>query len=140
MLSESIVGQVRKRAGGRCEYCGMAQEMQGATFHVEHIVPRSRGGESFATNLALACPSCNLHKSDRTESIDPETGEMVALFHPRRDRWEDHFVWRGFNLAGTTSKGRATIDVLNLNHPRRIRVRNMEQKLDLFPPPESPRL
>ena len=35
---------VSTRAGDRCEYCRMHQSLQGATFHVEHIVPRSRGG------------------------------------------------------------------------------------------------
>jgi hypothetical protein len=38
--------QVELRAGGRCEYCQMYQSLQGATFHVEHIVPRCRGGSS----------------------------------------------------------------------------------------------
>ena len=49
----------------------MGQAMQGATFHIEHVVPRSKGGASDEGNLALACPSCNLHKGDRMHAVDP---------------------------------------------------------------------
>src|SRR4051794_27297769 len=73
----------------------MYQALQGATFHVEHIVPSSRGGTSDPDNLAWSCPGCNLRKSDRTEAVDPTSGMVVALFHPRRDRWSDHFRWEG---------------------------------------------
>jgi 5-methylcytosine-specific restriction endonuclease McrA len=61
--------QVEARAAGRCEYCRMHQSLQGATFHVEHIVPRSRGGPAQLDNLAWACPSCNLRKANRAECI-----------------------------------------------------------------------
>jgi 5-methylcytosine-specific restriction endonuclease McrA len=54
--------QVVFRAGGRCEYCGLAQEGQEATFHVDHIVPRAAGGPTEADNLALACVSCSLRR------------------------------------------------------------------------------
>jgi HNH endonuclease len=83
--------QVRERAGNRCEYCRMHQSLQGGTFHVEHVVPVSRGGDSELTNLALACPGCNLHKSDRVQVTDNETGQTVPLFHPRQHPWNEHF-------------------------------------------------
>jgi hypothetical protein len=51
-----ITRLVEERAGGRCEYCGMHQALQGATFHVEHTTPRSRGGKSDLANLAWCCP------------------------------------------------------------------------------------
>jgi hypothetical protein len=37
--------QVHKRTAARCEYCRMHQALQWATFHIEHIVPLSRGGD-----------------------------------------------------------------------------------------------
>src|ERR1043166_3917240 len=46
---------VRDRAANRCQYCLMHQSLQGATFHVEHIIPKSKGGSSDLPNLALAC-------------------------------------------------------------------------------------
>jgi hypothetical protein len=42
------------RAGGRCEYCGLAQIGQEATFHIDHVVPLAAGGETTPSNLALA--------------------------------------------------------------------------------------
>jgi hypothetical protein len=115
----------------------MSQALQGATFHIEHIVPSSRGGITELANLAWACPSCNLHKSDRVEALDPETGSIVRLFHPRRDNWQDHFRWEGHEIMGRTAIGRAAVLVLDLNHPRRILIRKAEELFGLFPPRED---
>ena len=125
---------VRQRAGHRCEYCGMSQSLQGATFHIEHVVPLTCGGSSSKENLALACPSCNLHKSDRSHVIDPATNERVELFHPRKHAWGENFVWKGMNVEGRTAIGRASASALDLNHPRRLRVREAEAMFGLFPP------
>src|SRR5712691_1174755 len=102
MSRRDIVLHVEDRAAGRCEYCHMHQSLQGATFHVEHIVPQSRGGQTQLNNLAWACPSCNLHKANRLESIDPDTGHQVPLFHPRVDNWHTHFRWDGYRVVGAT--------------------------------------
>lgn len=112
----------------------MHQALQGATFHLEHIVPRSRGGDSSLENLAWACPACNLHKSDRVTFDDPLTGTRAALFHPRSDRWSDHFRWNGHLVEPLTAIGRATVAALDLNHARRIQIRRAEAMFDLFPP------
>lgn len=127
--------QVRQRAAGRCEYCMMHQSLQGATFHMEHLIPRSRGGGSTLDNLAWACPGCNLRKSDRTRVPDPETGDLVALFNPRTDYWIHHFQWGGYHVVALTPVGRATTAALDLNHPRRLQIRRAEEMFDLFPPP-----
>lgn len=130
----SIAAQVIFRAGSRCEYCGMSQSLQGATFHIEHITPITCGGSSDLGNLALACPSCNLQKSDRSHVFDSLSGGQVLLFHPRNDVWEIHFEWQDTELVGLTAVGRATIHALDLNHPRRRRVREAEKLFGLFPP------
>src|SRR6476619_5688396 len=103
--------QVAARAQDRCEYCRMHQSLQGAQFHLEHVVPSSRGGETVLENLAWACPGCNLRKSDRTEAIDPSTGEPAALFHPRLHVWLEHFTWEDYQAVLLTHTGRATISV-----------------------------
>jgi HNH endonuclease len=125
---------VQTRAGDRCEYCRMHQALQGATFHVEHIAPSSLGGPSTPENLAIACPGCNLHKSDRVEATDPETGQVVRLFNPRIDKWADHFRWEGHQVVGRTPIGRTTVAALDMNHPRRVRIRQAEQLFQMFPP------
>jgi hypothetical protein len=112
----------------------MHQVLQGATFHIEHIIPRSRGGASELDDLALACPSCNLHKSDRTTAIDPATGSTVRLFHPRQQVWSEHFRFSGLRIEGVTPRGRATAGALVFNHPRRLRIRAAEQEFGLYPP------
>jgi hypothetical protein len=128
-----LVEQITNRAGRRCEYCRMHQTLQGATFHIEHIVPHSHGGPTDSANLALACPSCNLKKSNNLHAADPGTGALVALFHPRQNAWHEHFKWDGYNLVGMSSIGRATIDAFDLNQPRRILIRQAEEKFGLFP-------
>lgn len=114
---------VEARAGQRCEYCRMHQSLQGATFHVEHIIPNSRSGSDDPDNLALACPSCNLHKSDRVEAADPDSNAGERLFNPRADRWIEHFRWDGYRIVGLTATGRVTVFALQLNHPRRLLIR-----------------
>jgi len=133
-LSPEVVRLVCQRAEERCEYCRMHQSLQGATFHVEHIIPGSRGGSSDLDNLAWACPGCNLHKSDRIEVPDPDSSCLVRLFHPRADNWPEHFCWEDFRLVGRTPIGRATVFGLELNHPRRLRIRQAEVLFGLFPP------
>lgn len=129
-----LVESVKNRAGQRCEYCRMHQALQGATFHVEHIVSRSAGGPTESENLALACPSCNFHKSDRVQVADPASGEAVKLFHPRQDQWANHFSWQEYRVVGKTSIGRATVEALSMNEERHIFIRQAEEQFGLFPP------
>jgi len=131
---EDLVLAVRERAADRCEYCQMHQSLQGATFHVEHILPGSLGGPTTAENLAWCCPSCNLKKAVRIEVLDSQSGQMVPLFHPRKDRWSDHFQVNEFRLIGLTAIGRARAEALGFNDPRRVLIRQSEGRFGLFPP------
>jgi hypothetical protein len=112
----------------------MHQSLQGATFHIEHVVPRGRGGNSDPENLSLACPSCNLHKADRVDFVLVQGHPAIALFNPRTDIWNEHFEWEDYQLIGKTNVGLATIRMLDLNHDRRIKIRQAEQIFGLFPP------
>lgn len=117
---------MRKRAGNRCEYCQVRQEDSPlAALHVEHIVPKTHGGTDDLENLALACIDCNLHKGPNLTGIDPETSQVSVLFHPRRDRWRDHFEWRGSYLQGKTTVGRTTIRVLSMNSEDQLALRSV---------------
>jgi hypothetical protein len=97
---------VRKRASLRCEYCHLPQSAIDAAFHIEHIVARQHGGDDDSQNLALACDRCNLAKGPNLSGIDPQSGIMAALFHPRHQAWEDHFELIGSEIAGRTPTGR----------------------------------
>ena len=114
---------MRRRADGRCEYCGLRQEHCELRHHVEHIIAKQHGGSDDADNLALACHRCNLRKGPNLTGIDPETGEIARLFDPRRDQWSGHFVVEGARIAGISATGRATVHVLDLNDPRRLELR-----------------
>jgi len=116
---------VRTRAAYHCEYCRVPQEFSELRFHIEHVVPRQHGGGSEADNLALACPDCNLRKGPNLTGIDAATGEVVRLFHPRRDLWSDHFGYEGPVVVGATAIGRTTVSLLQMNDPERRRVREL---------------
>jgi hypothetical protein len=125
---------VSQRATRRCEYCGLSQEGQEATFHIDHIVPVAAGGQTTADNLALACVSCSLRKAARQTAIDPQTGEEVAIYNPRRERWADHFCWEDVRLVGQTTTGRATVAALDMNRPLILVIRQEEANLGRHPP------
>ncbi len=101
----------------------MPQAALPEAFHVEHIVARQHRGPTRPENLALACLHCNLHKGPNLSGIDPDTGQLTRLFHPRTDTWDDHFAWSGHLILGRTAIGRATAAVLAMNHPDRLVVR-----------------
>lgn len=107
MSRADLVRRVFQRAEQRCEYCQMHQALQGATFHIEHVIPYSLGGADDEANLAVACPSCNLHKADRIVVPDPDSTALVNLFNPRQDRWSEHFRWEGVRIIPLTATGRA---------------------------------
>jgi hypothetical protein len=90
-------------------------------------------GPTTLENLAWACPGCNLRKSNRTEVADPESYLLVSIFHPRKNSWSEHFRWQGYRVIGKTPVGRATIAALDLNEPRRLRIRQAEEMFGLFP-------
>jgi hypothetical protein len=133
-VPQELSRAVRSRASARCQYCLMHESLQGATFHIEHVIPRGKGGPSDLENLPLACPGCNLHKASKITAIDPATGEDVPLFHPIRQRWPQHFRFTGYRIEGLTAVGRATVEALNLNHSRRQRIREVEAAFGLYPP------
>jgi hypothetical protein len=126
---------VRERAGRRCEYCLLHQEDEPYfSFHIEHVVAKQHGGSDRPRNLALACHHDNLHKGPNLTGIDPKTGKVVRLFHPRRHSWDRHFRWDGPRLLGRTPTGRATVAVLAMNHPDRIALRELLIDEGVFPP------
>lgn len=97
------------------------------------------GGGRDLENLAFACQGCNNHKYVRTQSPDPATGDMVYLFHPRRQRWRDHFIWSHdfTHVLGLTPMGRATVAALHLNREGLVNLRKALFEFGEHPPPEG---
>ncbi|MBW3540283.1 MAG: HNH endonuclease [Planctomycetes bacterium] len=86
--------RVWDRAGGRCEYCQLPQDATRTPHEIDHIRPRKHAGRSTLDNLALACFYCNSYKQSNVAGYDPDTDELVPLFHPRQQIWADHFEWQ----------------------------------------------
>jgi hypothetical protein len=128
---------VIQRANNRCEYCGISQIGQVATFHIDHVIPVVAGGETIAENLALACVSCSLRKGARQQLEDSETGEVVYIFNPRQQRWNSHFAWNSVEVIGLTATGRATVQALDLNRSTMLAIRAEEELRGRHPPPED---
>jgi len=120
------------RAGGACEYCRLLQDASGVTFHIEHVLPRSSGGQTVLSNLALSCPSCNLSKSNRL--IGPDAaGNVRVLFNPRAYEpwllgWHLHFALdrETGRIVPQTATGEATVETLNMNECRRAFARKFQ--------------
>lgn len=130
----SLDRRVRERARNRCEYCGIAQTGQEATFHVDHVQPRADGGATRYENLALACVSCSLRKGARTKAADPETGDWAPLYSPRRGEWQGHFrVTDACVIVGLTATGRATVEALQLNRLLAVAIRREERGRGRYP-------
>lgn len=48
---------------GLCAYC---ETPLFGTYHIEHMIPVSRGGANTWDNLAVSCPTCNIRKHNKT--------------------------------------------------------------------------
>lgn len=132
-MRRSLANLVWRRAAARCEYCRMPSRFYHAPFQIDHILAEQHGGATTARNLALACYHCNLHKGPNIAGRDPLARRLTRLFHPRRDRWDDHFRWRGARLLGRTAVGRTTIAVLDINDEAYLLVRRALIDARLFP-------
>ena len=124
-ITEQVRADVARRAGHRCEYCLIHENDAGFPHQVDHVVSRKHGGTSAFNNLAYACILCNRYKGSDVASINPKTGEAVRLFHPRHDRWTDHFRIDADFIEPLTDAGSATVRLLRLNATERLAERRL---------------
>ena len=135
-VPEKIKKTVHKRAKGCCEYCQSSDQWATHRFYIEHILPLSKGGTNELSNLALGCPGCNNHKYNKLWGIDPSTKEKATLFHPRKQKWVEHFTWDDSftKIVGLTATGRVTVVALKLNRPRLMTRRKAFLAMGFHPP------
>jgi hypothetical protein len=125
---------VVQRAQDACEYCLLPQLVSPLPHQVDHIIGRQHRGSDDAANLCLCCIRCNLNKGPNIASIDPETGLLVALYHPRFNAWQEHFsVTTNGIIKGLTAEGRATVLVLAMNEEDRVRLRALLIRRGKYP-------
>lgn len=111
---------IRKLAGNHGEYCRLPESESKLGHVLDHVIARQHGGQTMLENLALCCGRCNQFKGPNIAGIDPATGQMMRLFHPRSDIWEEHFRYDEAILVGLTPIGRGTVTVLAINMPIRV--------------------
>jgi HNH endonuclease len=99
----------------------------------DHIVARKHGGATDESNLAWACYLCNHLKGSDIASVDIETGRIVRLLHPRRDRWSRHFQLRNGRILPLTAVGRVTEYLLQFNDPQSVEMRQTLTLLGRYP-------
>jgi hypothetical protein len=116
---------VRRRAEDRCEYCRLPQAAAPfISFCVDHIIAQQHLLNDDPENLAWSCRRCNGYKGPNLSSIDPGSGDVVPLFHPRRNVWNEHFRVDGAEIVGLTPTGRATVRLLGFNDDYRVELRS----------------
>ncbi len=87
-IATALRESVRRRAGYRCEYCGIRETEAGGELTLDHYRPRSRGGSDDSDNLIYACNRCNLYKHDYW----PGRMDAPKLWNPREQSFGDHFM------------------------------------------------
>jgi hypothetical protein len=135
-ISTKLRDRVAEQARYRCEYCLSSERVVGLSMEIDHLIPMALGGSTVEDNLWLACSACNAFKGHRISALDPETGQTVRLFNPRKQSWEEHFLWveSGCRIVGRTAVGRATTKALHLNRPVLVRARQFWIKAGWHPP------
>lgn len=135
-ITEELKNIVRLRAKNCCEYCLSQEQFATQRFSIEHIFPISKGGKTTLDNLALACQGCNNYKYNKTDEYEELSGQIVTLFNPRKDNWQDHFQWNNnYDLIiGITAKGRVSVKVLRLNRDGLVNLRQILYPIGKHPP------
>lgn len=115
-IPEALRRGVAERGQSRCEYCRLLEVDSYYSHEIDHIYAEKHGGQTQLDNLCLACADCNRHKGSNLCSLDSQTGDIVALYHPRKDFWKDHFqLFDNGKIQPLTAKGRVTERVLGFN-------------------------
>lgn len=119
----------------RCAYCHSPEKLLGIPLEADHIIATAQGGQTVIANLCLACRTCNGYKWRIAKARDPVSNRPVNLFHPRRQKWPEHFQWSlgGRHILGLTATGRATVEALQMNNDLIVNLRSLWVILQMHP-------
>jgi len=134
-ISAELRRIVNLRAERLCEYCLIHEDDTFFGCQVDHIISEKHGGPTDADNLAYACLFCNLHKGSDIATFVLGTQTLVRFFHPRIDRWSEHFTLDtdGIIILPLTDIGEATIRVLGFNREERLLERQALRSVGRYP-------
>jgi hypothetical protein len=122
-LSAALWEQVRARAEGKCEYCGVGEIDTGGKLTVDHFHPRSLGGSDDVENLLYTCFRCNTYKGDYW----PTSPATPSLWNPRTEPAERHLLLLADGrLNPFTPTGSLTVALLHLNRTQLVQYRLLQ--------------
>ena len=76
-------GMIYKRDDNKCQYCGSTRHLT-----IDHVIPKSKGGDDSWFNLTLACSKCNVKKGDKLL----ENTDMKLIRQPRAPKNKVEFL------------------------------------------------
>ena len=71
-----------------CQYCG--RKFSFCDLTMDHVIPKSKGGQKTWTNIVASCKKCNNHKADRT----PKEAQMPLIKKPSTPKWTINLLLR----------------------------------------------
>ena len=117
-IGTKIRGLVAERSDHICEYCRVPEFVGLAQYECDHIISEKQGGLVDIENLAYCCQFCNRHKGTNISSYLGNPPELLLLFNPRTDIWDDHFYYTEDGIINAkTPVAKGTIFVLVMNDP-----------------------
>lgn len=131
-VSSTLRDEVRERANYCCQYCGTSETETGGELTLDHFQPVSSGGTDDILNLIYCCFRCNIYKGEYWHS-DPD----AALFHPLKDKYEEHFwLSDSGNLIALSDVGARSLNLLRLNRPplvaKRCELRSLRDEQQIL--------
>ncbi|MBC5798265.1 HNH endonuclease [Sphaerospermopsis sp. FACHB-1094] len=132
-ISNNLRQMVFNRAQGCCEYCLIPEKLVLANHQIDHVIAEKHGGATVLENLALSCSLCNQAKGSDIASIDPDSGDTVRLYNPRKDIWQEHFILNSQSgmIEPLTAIGRVTVQLLRMNRVEYLPVRKIISSLNI---------
>lgn len=106
--------------GNMCGYCGKNSDIMKERFHIDHFVPQSLDSDrkNDYYNLVLACPKCNLTKSNKwpTKDKDVPNDGIIGFVDPATDEYDFHLERDDVGyIKGLTILGENICKSLNFN-------------------------
>lgn len=124
--AKEVKDALRTESKSKCMYC--ESTVGHITFeHIEHIKPKAKQKFPHLTfeysNLGLACPKCNMNKSDTYDTANP-------FINPYIDNPDSHFIGIGSLVWAVSGDARAKLTEIeiDLNRPELLEVRNERMK------------
>ena len=132
-VSAALRRVVVARADGLCEYCLIHEDDTVFGCEVDHVISAKHGGTTDADNLAYACAFCNRAKGSDIGSVVQGTGLYVRFFHPRLDRWTEHFRLDDVMIRALSDIGEVTARLLAFNTGERLLERQVLREVGRYP-------